>query len=349
LSGPSSTLDAPQLAALLDALPTAVVATAPGTGEVLAANAAFCTLVARGQDEVLGVRPPYPWLVEGARPESGSATATYRRADGATVPVGLELRHAAAPNGSPGAVVCTVTELSAARRLDAQIVQSGRLAAVGELAAGVAHEVNNPLFAILGLTEFLAREATPGSKAAERLELIRQSGEEIKGIVQALLDFARENPQERQVVPLAQVVRQTMTLVRRTNAHKGVEFMPTYDASNAAVWGSPNQLKQVFLNLIANARQAMTSGGTVQIDVRRDGSHVVATVADDGPGIPDELAERIFEPFFTTRGAGVGTGLGLSVSHGIATAHGGTLELDRSRRHGATFVLRLPVAEEGRA
>jgi signal transduction histidine kinase len=344
LSRPPAPLDAPQLAALLDALPTAVVATAPGTGEVVAANAAFCTLVARGQDEVLGVRPPYPWLVDGAGPraESGSATATYRRADGVTVPVGLELRRAA----DGGAVVCSVTELSAERRLDAQIVQSGRLAAVGELAAGVAHEVNNPLFAILGLTEFLAREAAPGSKAAERLELIRQSGEEIKEIVQALLDFARENPQERQVVPLEHVVRQTVTLVRRTNAHKGVEFVPTYQASNAAVWGSPNQLKQVFLNLIANARQAMTAGGTVQIDVRRDGGHVVATVADDGPGVPNDLAERIFEPFFTTRGAGIGTGLGLSVSHGIAAAHGGTLELDRSRRRGAAFVLRLPVVEE---
>ena len=165
-----------------------------------------------------------------------------------------------------------------------QLVQSGKLAAIGELAAGVAHEINNPLFAILGLTEFLLKEAEPGSKAQQRLELIQQTGLEIKEIVRALLDFARENAEERHEVALDDVVRSTVDLVRRTNAHKGVELVDTYEDAGALGHASPNQLKQIFLNLIANARQAMPNGGTVTIDVRTEDGFAVATVSDDGPG-----------------------------------------------------------------
>src|SRR5205085_10230097 len=124
-----------------------------------------------------------------------------------------------------------------------QLVQSGKLAAIGELAAGVAHEINNPLFAILGLTEFLLKESEPGSKQHARLELIEQTGLEIKEIVRGLLDFARENAEERHVVSLEDVVRSTIDLVRRTNAHKGVELVERYDAGGVCVNASPNQLK----------------------------------------------------------------------------------------------------------
>jgi two-component system, NtrC family, sensor kinase len=229
--------------------------------------------------------------------------------------------------------------------VDRQLVQSGRLAAIGELAAGVAHEINNPLFAILGLTEFLLEESAPGSQAHRRLLLIQESGLEIKEIVHALLDFARENAEERRVVPLEDVIRSTLDLVRRTNADKGIELVETY-GSGAEVHASPNQLKHAVLNLIANARQAMPDGGTVRVDVRRDGGSVVASVSDDGPGIAPEARDRIFEPFFTTKRLTGGTGLGLSVSLGIAQSHGGTLTVTSEPGAGATFALSLPVAEE---
>lgn len=341
----SPTFDPAQLAALFDALPTAVVATAPETGEVLAANRAFCDLLALTSGEVVGAFPPYPWAPEGGASlgAEGEVEATYVCADGRRLPVGLELRPAAEAGG---ALVCAVTDLSERRRLEQQLVQNGRLAAVGELAAGVAHEVNNPLFAILGLTEFLAQDAAPGSKAAERLELIRRSGEEIREIVRALLDFARENPEERRTVALADVVRQSVALVRRTTAHKGIELVPSYH-SDALVRASSNQLKQVFLSLIANSRQAMGSEGVIRIDVRRDGGDAVAVVSDDGPGVASDVAHRIFDPFFSTKGAGSAAGLGLSVSLGIAQAHGGSLTLSDRPGPGATFVLRLPLALEG--
>jgi signal transduction histidine kinase len=140
-------------------------------------------------------------------------------------------------------------------------------------------------------------------------------------------------------------VRSTIDLVRRTNAHKGVELIDSYDGSGVLVNGSANQLKQIILNLIANARQALPDGGTVRVDVRGDGDCAVASVVDDGPGIEPVVLERIFEPFFTTKRATGGTGLGLSVSLGIAEAHGGTITAESERGRGATFTLRLPRAE----
>jgi two-component system NtrC family sensor kinase len=161
--------------------------------------------------------------------------------------------------------------------------QTGKLAALGELAVGVAHEINNPLFAILGLTELLINEVDPESRMRSRLDLIQQTGNEIKEIVRALLEFAREDADERYVVALDDVVRQTVDLVRGTNAHKGVQILDAYEAHGAEVLANPNQLKQIFLNLIGNAHQAMPDGGTITVEVRVEPGFAVATVAS-APG-----------------------------------------------------------------
>jgi two-component system NtrC family sensor kinase len=343
---PFTELDPEQLAALSDALPTPVFAIAPESGRVLAANRAFGELVGIAPAEVLGTEPVYPWTEADFRGAGGSVETSFRHAAGRVVAVEVECVQAVDDRGTPFAVVCAVTDLTRKRRLEQQLVQSGKLAAIGELAAGVAHEVNNPLFAILGLTEFLAKDAEPGSKAAERLTLIRESGEEIRDIVRALLDFARENAAERQIVPLAHVVRQAVTLLRRTNAHKGVELVTAYEDDDALVRVSPNQVKQILLNLITNARQAMPGGGTVSIETRRRGDRALVVVSDDGPGVPPDIADRIFEPFFTTKGLPEGTGLGLSVSLGLAEANGGSLTLDTDRQRGAAFKLSLPLVED---
>jgi two-component system NtrC family sensor kinase len=250
------------------------------------------------------------------------------------------LRQTITPETAPPNGVFDLSENSGNQR---QLVQVAKLAALGGLTAGVAHELNNPLFAILALTEFLLKEAEPGSKAHERLELIQQTGLEIKEVVRAILEFSRESVEERHDVALDEVVRSAVELVRRTNAHKGVELVDSYADAGALVAASPNQLKLVFLNLIANARQAMPDGGAVTVDVRTEGGFAVATVRDDGPGIDPEIAGRIFEPFFTTRAGAGGTGLGLFVSLGIAEAHGGTLTCRSEAVRGAELTLRLPL------
>ncbi|HZO96378.1 MAG TPA: ATP-binding protein [Gaiellaceae bacterium] len=221
-----------------------------------------------------------------------------------------------------------------------QLVQSAKLAAIGELAAGVAHEINNPLFAILALSEFLLKELEPGTKAYERAELIRSTGLEIKEVVRGLLDFARESSDERTLTALDELVRQTVDLVRRTSAKKGITIVERYEGP-VLVEASSSQLKQLVLNLLGNAREATPDDGTITVTVRREGADALVTVADSGPGVPDDLRDRIFEPFFTTRRGTGGTGLGLAVSLGIARAHGGTLQLAQGGE-GASFVLRLP-------
>jgi two-component system, NtrC family, sensor kinase len=320
---------------LFDAVPVPISVSDRRTGEVVDANPAFLALVGLPAESVVGARAPYPW-------ETAFA-GRYRATGGREFPVEVAT-HAL---GDEGLVLCVVTDLSERRRLDQQLVQSGKLAAIGELAAGVAHEINNPLLAILGLTEFLLKDAEPGSTERMRLELIQETGLEIKEIVRALLDFARENPDERHVVDLQEVVHATLDLVRRTNAHKGIELIERYEAPGARVNASPNQLKQLILNLVANARQAMPNGGVIDVSVRRENGHVAVVVTDEGPGIPAELLARIFEPFFTTRRATGGTGLGLPVCLGIAEAHGGTLSAASEPGPGAAFTLRLPVVAGG--
>ncbi len=343
------------LNALFDAIPTAISVAHPETHQIVAVNRAFCELVGRPVDEIVGLRPPFPWwgtdeeqFVRGFVP-GASVDRIYRRPDGRPSPAHLSVHAIPGDDGEPALILALIEDLAEERRMQQQLVQSGKLAAIGELAAGVAHEINNPLFAILGLTEFLLKESEDGSKAHTRLELIQQTGLEIKEIVRALLDFARENAEERHVVSLEDVVRSTVDLVRRTNAHKGVELIDAYEGSEVLVNASPNQLKQIFLNLIANARQAMPDGGTVSVDVRRSGDLAIATVTDDGPGMEPAVAERIFEPFFTTKRLTGGTGLGLSVSLGIAEAHGGRLTVSSERGEGAVFTLCLPIATEGDA
>jgi two-component system NtrC family sensor kinase len=166
---------------------------------------------------------------------------------------------------------------------------------------------------------------------------------EIKDIVRSLLDFARERSDEHTTVSLAEVARQTVELFRRTSAAKNIEIVERYSDEPTPVEASANQLKQIFVNLFSNARQAMPGGGTVVVEVAREGDFVVARIGDDGPGIPEETVPRIFEPFYTTKRDVGGTGLGLSVSLGIAQSHGGTLTVDSPSGEGTHFLLCLPA------
>ena len=342
------------LAALFHYMPVPLTVGNARERRFISANQAFLDLICYEPDEVVGLQPPFPWWDENESGREGYEPGTvihrlYRHKSGRAFPVEMAWHGIPGADGEVELLLGIATDLTEKRRLDLQLVQSGKLAAIGELAAGVAHEINNPLFAILGLTEFLLKESEPESKARQRLELIQQTGLEIKEIVRALLDFARENAEERLVVPLEDVVRATVDLVRRTNAHKGVELLDSYDGSGALVNASPNQIKQIFLNLFANARQAMPQGGTVRVHVQQEGERVVAIVSDDGPGIDPVALSRIFEPFYTTRRATGGTGLGLSVSLGIAESHGGSLTASSDQGQGSTFTLSLPIAHEDEA
>jgi PAS domain S-box-containing protein len=331
---------------LFESLPVAAGVADAATGEVLSVNQAFQDLVGLEPEQIVGAQRPYPWWAE-QQPEwepEGRYDGLVRRSDGRLVPVDGRAFEIADDEGGARRRVVLITDLTERYEFERQIAQSGKLAAIGELASGVAHEINNPLFAILGLVEFLLRDAEEGSKSHERLLLIQQTGLEIKEIVKALLDFARERTDEHKPMLVREAVADAVALFKRTSAAKSLEIVECYSEEPRHVLGSPNQIKQIVLNLISNAQQAMPDGGAVTVDVRRQEDEIVVEVTDTGPGIPPNVLPRIFEPFFTTKRDLGGTGLGLAVSHGIAEMHGGTLTAESDPGSGATLQLALPVA-----
>jgi PAS domain S-box-containing protein len=343
---------------VFEALPTAVVVSEPGTHRILSANRAYLDLVGLSAEDVLGALPPYAWWAEPPhipveswlRNHRGEEwSQLFRHSSGRQVPVEGRSFTLLDADGDPEREIALVTDQSQRRQFERQLVQSGKMAALGELASGVAHEINNPLFAILGLVEFLLKDAAEGTKARERLLLVQQTGLEIKEIVRALLDFAREGSDDFRLLDLHETVRGTLDLVRRTSAARGVELLELSPAEPVPVRASGGQLKQILLNLVTNAQQAMPDGGTVTVELERVGEWALVTVADTGPGIPADDVGRVFDPFFTTKRELGGTGLGLSVSLGIAQMHGGELAVVSEEGHGAAFTLRLPIAREAPA
>ncbi len=227
----------------------------------------------------------------------------------------------------------------ALRAHQARLIQSEKLAGVGRLAAGVAHEINNPLGVILGYTRLLRKKAE--GPLAEDLAVIEEETLRCQEIVEGLLDLTRAPRWERQPVDLARTCAETVARLREARLLEGVEVEVRGEGRGR---GSPTKLRQVVLNLLKNAAEAAGPGGHVSVEIREDGGGVVVVVDDDGPGIAPQARERLFEPFQSTKPKG--TGLGLAVSRAIARAHGGDIEAGASPWGGARFVLRLPGASE---
>jgi PAS domain S-box-containing protein len=229
------------------------------------------------------------------------------------------------------------------KHAQAQLVQSAKLAAVGELAAGVAHELNNPLTSILGFAELLAWHADPGDRAYQELLIIADEARRARDIVCDLLDFSRQAESFPEMADVNQVLRETLNLLRRQIGHSGVNLAERYAPDLPLLSLAIGRMKQVFLNLIANALQAMPQGGWLTISTERIEQEVVVQVVDTGIGIPQELMARLFEPFFTTKPIGQGTGLGLSVSLGIVQEHDGRITVESQVGMGSRFTVWLPL------
>ncbi len=236
------------------------------------------------------------------------------------------------------------------KRTQAQLVQSVKLAAIGELAASVAHELNNPLTSIVGFTNLLLREVDDDDPRRKDLQIIEREAARTRAIVRGLLDFAHQTEARLELADVNEVVRITMTLLRNQVKMAKVTVEESYGENLPPVALDVNQIKQVFLNIITNALQAMPQGGELEVgtDCRRQAIDGVDCVAvrfrDTGTGISAENLPRIFDPFFTTKKPGQGTGLGLSISHGIVEKHGGKIEIESEVGRGSTFTVLLPVA-----
>jgi C4-dicarboxylate-specific signal transduction histidine kinase len=241
----------------------------------------------------------------------------------------------------------TTRQLEELKRAQAQLVHAEKLSAVGELASGVAHEINNPLTTILGQAQLLLdRGVTPQIK--HRVTIIADEAARAARIVQNLLLFARHYPPERRPCSVAEQVRRVLELKEYQLAQDRVRVHTEF-APCATVWADENQIQQVVLNLVQNAHQAMATQPDERVLTVRVGPRAAAVaieVLDTGPGIPPEALPRLFDPFFTTKPPGEGSGLGLSVSYGIVAEHNGTLQGEnRSDRRGAVFTVELPAGD----
>jgi PAS domain S-box-containing protein len=328
------------------------------------ANPAFEKLAGYALDEITGMKAPYPWWPEGnkrrilaafkdAIKHGGRRTErNFRKKNGERFWVVIN----SAPviqDGKPAYMIISwldITERKQAEEKEKQLQQelylAQRLASVGELAAGVAHEINNPLTGVLGFSQRLMRRSTD-EKVSRDLEIIHGEAKRAAEVVQSLLTFARRRQPKKEYADINDIVSKTLELRSYALQTGNIKVVTTLAPSLPQIMVDFPQMQEVFLNIILNAEQAMTEvrgKGKLTIKTSKLKKYVRISFADDGPGISEENLDKVFDPFFTTRGERGGTGLGLSACHGIVTEHGGRLYARSKPGKGTTFFVELPLS-----
>ncbi len=283
---------------------------------------------------------------EGEQAETFEAIVLYE--GGRSVQHSVSMSPMVDEYGNITSIIVMMTDVTDAAMLQAKLIHSEKMAAVGQLVSGVAHEVNNPLTAIMGFADLLSSSPDLPESTRKEIEIIFQEAQRTKQIVQNLLSFARQTPPHREAVDVNSILQRTLRLRQYDMTNHGVSVEEHYDEKTPLVFGDPQQLQQVFLNIINNAYDAVT-GKTetphLDISTRMKGKVVEVSVTDNGAGVT--APEHIFDPFFTTKDVGKGTGLGLSICYGIIREHGGEISCSsEGENQGATFLVRLPIYRE---
>jgi PAS domain S-box-containing protein len=301
------------------------------------------------------------WVESGQRKEFEAALETtangqqmenlelrIRRSDASTGHFSVSLSPMRDEHAAVNNIVVVMTDITDAAILQAKLAHSEKMATIGRLVSGVAHEVNNPLAAILGFTDLLLENPEVPATAKDDLQIILLETQRTKDLVQDLLSFARQRPVRREPVQINAVLRQTLKLRSYDFASHGVEIVESLEEELHPVLGDAQQLQQVFLNILNNASDAVQEArrnGKIEIQTARRDTDIEVTITDNGTGISDP--DRIFDPFFTTKQPGKGTGLGLSICYGIVRAHGGEIQCwNNPSGEGSTFRVRIPAATE---
>ncbi len=284
---------------------------------------------------------------EGATPQR-AISGNIRRQDGRVIPVGMGLSPLRDEAGSILGLVAIFQDLTERMRLEEHLRQTDRLAAVGQVAAGIAHEIRNPLAAISGCVQLLQDEGTATTRHRRLLEIVLRETERLKLITGQFLDFARPRPVALRPCPLGPVLEEVVALLEQSHRHHPATTI-TLEAppdADLAVLADPDLLKQIYWNICLNALEAMPGGGRLAIRAssRQDAatSWGIAEFADSGGGIPPDTLARLFDPFFTTKDGG--TGLGLSIARKIAEGLGGSIAVENRPGEGATFRVAIPLA-----
>jgi len=276
------------------------------------------------------------------------STITNRRKDGTLFEEEGNISPVLNEAGQITNYVAVKRDITERRKMEEMLRQSEKMSAVGQLAAGVAHEINNPLGVILGFAQAVVRRLKPGDPLEIPLKSIEKESIRCKNLVQDLLTFSRASRTEREPMELNRVVEGALTLVMAQARVTGVEVLRELSSDLPRILGNSNQIQQIIINLANNALDAMAGKGVLVLSTERlqQGplSWVLLRVIDNGPGIPPEIQNRIFDPFFTTKPVGQGTGLGLSLIHEIVKKHSGVIDV-KSRPGSTEFCIRFPVRQ----
>ena len=326
-----------------DALVEGIAVVGPN-GTILRANRALAAIAETSTPELVG-RNLADTMVGNAEAVAELIGTAYRRERTAPLVVRLErtqqvLRLAAAPL-EPGRVVVLVEDVTEQRMMEAQLIQNDKMASIGQLVSGVAHELNNPLTSIAGLAELLLEREVP-DMPREHLRVIHDQAERAGRIVRNLLTFARKGGSEQTGVDLNDVVSRTTLLIMYELQLHGIELETALCPGGAVVRADRYELQQVLLNLVTNAVQAVSTlpagrPRRIHVSTEQVNGEALIRVRDTGPGVPSHLVPHLFTPFFTTKAPGEGTGLGLSLSYGLVKAHGGLLTYEPAPEGGAEF------------
>jgi len=265
------------------------------------------------------------------------------RKDGTEVPI--ELTSAYTTYRGKRALVAFIRDISERRKMREQLIMQDRLASIGQLTSGVAHELNNPLTSVVGFSSLLLQRELPDD-VMEDLKTINSEAQRTANIVKNLLTFSRKQSQEKQPMVINESIQRVLELRAYEQKVYNIQVNTRFDPDLPQIMGNSSQLQQVFLNIIINAEFFMVEAhgkGTLTVTTEKVGDYVRASFADDGPGILEENKSSLFTPFFTTKEVGKGTGLGLSICHGIVTEHGGRIWAESELGRGATFIIELPV------
>ena len=331
-------------------------------GEIVLANPRAEALFGYEREELVGLRlevliPDRVRHVHGqhqadyfagprTRPMGVGLTLTGRRKDRAEFPIEVSLTYI--PDEAGGLAMAFVTDISERVAHERQTRHVEKLAALGSLAAGIAHELNNPIGIILSRVELMLMEVEEQPHASDSvtdLQVLHRHAQRLSRIAQGLLSFGRQRQRDRQPIDLSEVVEDTLLLAGKQLSREGIHVLTTFDAGLPRILGDPTALEQVLMNLLFNARDAMPNGGTVEIETSTDPAQLGAirlVVSDTGQGMSPETLAKLSEPFFTTKPSG--SGLGLSVSYTIIREHGGTVQVRSEPGRGTTFTILFPPA-----
>jgi two-component system NtrC family sensor kinase len=321
-------------------------------------NPSFEKLTGFTSTEVIGMKSPYPWwpdeskkkfesrLIDDLKGGSSVTEKQMKKKDGQPLWVHLSST-AVKQNGETFYLLVNWVDITERKQMEEKLIMQDRLASIGQLSSGLAHEINNPLTSIITFSTLLLQRELPDD-IKEDIQTINDEAQRTTRVVKNLLTFARKQPQEKQLININEGIKKDLELRAYEQKVNNIRVNTNLNPNLPMILGNSSQLQQVFFNIIINAEYFMIEAhgkGNLNITTEKLGHYIRASFIDDGPGISKDDMRRLFTPFFTTKEVGRGTGLGLSICHGIITEHGGRIWADSEPGKGTSFVIELPVVD----